>query len=81
VAVVTHNESAAATTVHPLRLAYARTLQAIFAVHVVRIDVDPELGGSPYWLGKIERRLTEAQAEIQKLAAAERINLGDHDDA
>jgi hypothetical protein len=66
--------------VHPLRLAYMRTLQAVLAVHCVRFDVDASLGGDPCWLDEIEASLTEAQRLISRLAVAERINLGADDE-
>ncbi len=69
-----------AARIHPLRLAYVRTLQAILAIHLTRIDVDEALGGDPKFLDGIEDGLVRAQRDILKLAVAERINLGEDDD-
>lgn len=65
---------------HPLRLAYARTLQAILAVHLTRIDVDESLGGDARYLNEIQTKLEQAQRLIQSLAVAERVNLGEEDE-
>lgn len=69
-----------ATRVHPLRFVYIRTLQAILAVHITRVDTDEAFGGDPHWLDEIEARLTEAYHLTLRLAAAERVNLGDEDE-
>jgi hypothetical protein len=65
---------------HPLRLAYARTLQAILAIEVARIDVDAALGGDRRHLDAIEATLNNARAGIVELALAEGVNLGQEDD-
>jgi len=65
---------------HPLRLAYMRTLQAILAIEIVRFDVDAALGGNRRWLNEIQENLEQARERIVRLAVGENVNLGEEDE-